>query len=890
MATAYQWIKRGTNGGGRGNCGEADPLNPGRACVMGDVWGAHATDDFGDNWYSVQWGVNPSAGKVAGNGYGRACMFSKRPGTSGAVYVGTGTLAGTASGGQLAVVTKGSYQQLFIDNAHGFGTNYATPPAGNYPRPVGNAIVVDYDSGADIEYVFSYTPAGLYVYQNGGGSNILAAQTGTNLATATAVSGTTYKSACMGYDAQHMFLTSYAYNISDAPVASTVYLLSTSSSRLGTATAGTVTITNISSHVPGTGRVNWLEHANSVVYAACDDGIYLVNSTGTTWTSLGFPTNGGKPTCVRYSSSSGNLYVFCGQDASGNFRFVAKGVGSGTSWTWTWLLTGTASNWSDTEFGTGNQWWLPTHGMNSTFYGCNAGAVTSNGGSDYLYAIGFGGIQMSRDSGAHWQPAPNGAGGGECLGVLAGSGGNVTYQDHDWGTGQTSDHFVHFAAGGTATSNTGLTVTKNGHTFAVGAGTTPATATLDGNNVADDVFRGAVVSPNAVDISSESPPYLYVGVVGGGIITGVPITAPVAPSQGTPTLSSDTPVEGTSISVQDNVSTWGGSPTPTFTHQWQTAPSAISSFTNITGATGSSYTPVTGDIGNVIKCVVTAKNTAGQAIASTEVSSPVASSAGSGDTTPPTAPTGVALTIISYQEIDVTWTGSTDSGGSGLGGYIVKRIQGTSTVTAGSVGPTTTSFNDLGLQPNTQYSYIITAFDNAQNSTDSTQTAIVTTPTRPVGGDQTVTITQPTQNQVFTQQQQSLEAIVVPGSFPIAKVTATINAGVELQLTQDTQTTNGWLKTIALAAGQNTIVVRAYDNTGAIVSAQVQVSFSSTNVGPTITILNPSPDGEVLTSNTVVVQADIEDSDGIDPTTVQVSTDGINWINMTPPSNLTGGG
>ena len=46
------------------------------------------------------------------------------------------------------------------------------------------------------------------------------------------------------------------------------------------------------------------------------------------------------------------------------------------------------------------------------------------------------------------------------------------------------------------------------------------------------------------------------------------------------------------------------------------------------------------------------------------------------ETIPPTDPTGFTATAVSSSQIDLAWTASTDSGGSGLAGYHVERCQG----------------------------------------------------------------------------------------------------------------------------------------------------------------------------------------------------------------------
>ncbi len=72
-----------------------------------------------------------------------------------------------------------------------------------------------------------------------------------------------------------------------------------------------------------------------------------------------------------------------------------------------------------------------------------------------------------------------------------------------------------------------------------------------------------------------------------------------------------------------------------------------------------------------------------------------------------TAPTGLAATVPSNSEIDLSWTASTKSGGS-IAGYNVFRNGTWVGSTAG------TSFADLGLVAATPYAYTVAAYDAAQ--------------------------------------------------------------------------------------------------------------------------------------------------------------------------------
>lgn len=96
------------------------------------------------------------------------------------------------------------------------------------------------------------------------------------------------------------------------------------------------------------------------------------------------------------------------------------------------------------------------------------------------------------------------------------------------------------------------------------------------------------------------------------------------------------------------------------------------------------------------------------------------------DTTKPSAPTNLAVTKNVYNEVDVSWGASTDTGGSGLQGYFVRR-------NGVVISPllTTTTYNDTTVQPSTAYSYDVIARDVAQNVSDPSNTQSITTPAKP---------------------------------------------------------------------------------------------------------------------------------------------------------------
>ncbi len=117
------------------------------------------------------------------------------------------------------------------------------------------------------------------------------------------------------------------------------------------------------------------------------------------------------------------------------------------------------------------------------------------------------------------------------------------------------------------------------------------------------------------------------------------------------------------------------------------------------------------------------------------------------DTTPPTAPANLVATAAGSQSIVLNWNASTDAG-SGLAGY---RIFRDGTLIAEVVSSVLT-FSDTGLEPNTQYAYLVRAFDgdgnvsDDSNVTSATTAADTTPPSVPTGltatatGSQSITL------------------------------------------------------------------------------------------------------------------------------------------------------
>jgi chitodextrinase len=103
------------------------------------------------------------------------------------------------------------------------------------------------------------------------------------------------------------------------------------------------------------------------------------------------------------------------------------------------------------------------------------------------------------------------------------------------------------------------------------------------------------------------------------------------------------------------------------------------------------------------------------------------------DTTPPTAPSGLAAAAISISQVNLSWTASSDA--TGVTGYLIERCQGAGCTNFTQVASTAaTAFSDAALSAATSYSYRIRATDAAGNLSDYSAVATASTP---VPGDTT---------------------------------------------------------------------------------------------------------------------------------------------------------
>ena len=110
-------------------------------------------------------------------------------------------------------------------------------------------------------------------------------------------------------------------------------------------------------------------------------------------------------------------------------------------------------------------------------------------------------------------------------------------------------------------------------------------------------------------------------------VSAVVTAAASAPASTAAPVLSGSAVQGQSLSTSNG--SWANSPS-SYSYQWEDCNSSGSSCSNISGATGSSYTLAGSDVGDTIRSVVTATNSAGSASASSAATGQVTASGGGG--------------------------------------------------------------------------------------------------------------------------------------------------------------------------------------------------------------------------------------------------------------------
>lgn len=484
----YSWRKGGQSGGGYCNAIATDPRHAGVAVACGDVWGFAATVDGGDNWFPTNLGEAPS------RPYGRCAVFSEK--YPGRCYVGVGTLKyqnGHGGGflGMINPLTDTPYSLTRVNTTVSFTSYLPTGGAGDLPRPVGRLLAVDYDEESDTEYLYALTRQGLMRSTDGG-------------ATLTP----------LGLDAPAPLYAWSALSVQPDGwlLASSFRTSDTGGSRVWKITNPRTnpTVTEVTGKPPVVEDIQVvLYEGKRITMIAC--GPYGVHKYGG---SVVLPADSMRHISSIAQGGDGAVWVGNGVGAP-DHACVAKSVDGGASWSW----VTPQSACSATIAGTSRFWWLAgawSDMAKGSGYSVSQLAVDS-GDPSIVYSAGRAGVWQTRNGGAEWAPCGNGQDGSESN-SFASDGTSVWASDTDYKSSRSTDGFVNavqdthppsFQARSLArTMSDGTSVQVSGTRILV-----------DGEDVADDFARSALVNPKDVLVDGEGRIYI---ALSGGVLVGDP--------------------------------------------------------------------------------------------------------------------------------------------------------------------------------------------------------------------------------------------------------------------------------------------------------------------------------------------------------------------------------
>jgi hypothetical protein len=490
----YTWRKGAMDGGGFCNAIATDPHRRGRVAAAGDVWGEFATDNFGDFWYPTMTGAT-SIGEI----YGRAAAFSHR--VPGLRYFGIGVLKNAGShNGCLAVVAPGSLK-LERRNTHvNFSTYMHHGAAGDMPRPVGNLIAVDHDPATGIEYLYALTRQGLMRSTDAGA-------TFTPLGLPAVAPTFAWSALCLCPDGS---LLAASYRTGDTH-GSQVWRVRTP--------RHTATVT-VETGAPAV--VEDIATVDGRVFAACGTfGLRRVTSRG--WIQVAPGVFNG---CHLSSVAGGPGVLWVGNGlGTHDHRYIARSTNAGRTFTWMTM----PANVRSTVWGTSRTWWLASAwpGLDKHGYSVSQLAVDPVD-PRICYSAGRSGVWATRDGGATWRPAMHGLDGSEVQQVQVRSAlGGAWAADTDWKAIETSNHWR------TCARTDSRAPSPDGHRPSLVRSSrafpgvhcsvslsNPRRMMIGGVDVANDYFRSACINPCDLAVSRDG--YLYVGLMGGGVLVGTP--------------------------------------------------------------------------------------------------------------------------------------------------------------------------------------------------------------------------------------------------------------------------------------------------------------------------------------------------------------------------------
>jgi hypothetical protein len=486
----YRWRKGAMDGGGYCNAMAVDPRAAGNAAAAGDIWGEYATGSGGALWYPTMIGAT-----AVDEIYGRAVAYSQlHPGLR---YYGIGVLRDRDARGHgyLGAVAPGSLRLERLNEGITFSSDLPVGTAHDVPRAVGHLIAVDHDRNRGIEYLYALSRQGL-VRSTDGGSSL------SRLGLAAPLPHAAWSALCVCPDGSLLaasFRTSYRSG-------SQVWRIESPRARpaIGLERAAPAVVEDIAV-VDGT------------VYAACGPyGLYRVD--GRAWTAV----SPGAFTGCHLSSVAGHSGVLWVGNGIGmtDHRYIARSRDGGRTFVWT---THPAAV-SDDVLGAGRRWWLASSwpGLAKDGYSVSQLAVDPDD-ANACYSAGRAGIVATRNGGRTWQPAMNGLDGSLVTAVQAGPAPAEAWAtDTDWTAIHTTDHWrtctrVADRSRVPPLGAPALVRHHRGRRYQVVL-SNPRRMLVDSADVADDYFRSACITPTDLSVSSDG--HIYIGLNGGGVLTG----------------------------------------------------------------------------------------------------------------------------------------------------------------------------------------------------------------------------------------------------------------------------------------------------------------------------------------------------------------------------------
>jgi uncharacterized protein (AIM24 family) len=295
-----------------------------------------------------------------------------------------------------------------------------------------------------------------------------------------------------------------------------------------------------------------------------------------------------------------------------------------------------------------------------------------------------------------------------------------------------------------------------------------------------------------------------------------------------PSVSITTPPSGSTYTTSQTVTIYATASDNVGVTKVEFYDNGVIKGTDTTNAYTYAWTFATADNGThnwTAKAYDSAGNVAVSTAVSYTVNVPVA------DTTPPTVPSTLTASAVSCSQVNLSWTASTDTGGSGLKGYNVYRG---GTYLKQILAPST-STPDTGLSASHSYSYTVSAIDNAGNQSAQSNSSVIITPSCTDTIPPSVTITSPASGMTYSTAQ--TVTIVASASDNVGVSKVEFYDGTTLKATDTSSPyTYSWAVTSA-NNGTHSWTAKAYDVAGN--------SASSGAVGLTVNIANSS-DGQTV--------------------------------------------